>query len=119
MYDWIVDNNCKPHIIVDTSVGGCEVPEEYVLEDKRIVLNISESATWDFYIDDHYVGFGARFNGEPHKIKVPISAVTSIYEKESGAGLMLGVATPHEEPEPEPEIKEKPHLRLVVNNDEN
>jgi stringent starvation protein B len=117
LYDWCIDNKLTPHIVVDTKHGGCEVPEEYVNEDGKIILNIGEKATWDLYIDDFNVGFGARFKGEPHKIKVSTNAVVGIYDKESGAGMVFGEALPPEEPEPEPEQK-VPHLRLVVNNDE-
>ena len=119
MFDWVEDNNETPHIAVDTTVGGCQIPEEYVNDEGRIVLNVSKTATWNLVLADTYVSFGARFNKTPHEIKVPIGAVTAIYSKESGAGLLLGEATPPEKSEPEEtDTKTPPYLRLVVNNDD-
>ena len=39
IYDWIVDNNCTPHVLVDADVEGVVVPVDYVNEG-QIVLNI-------------------------------------------------------------------------------
>ena len=43
LYEWIVDNECTPHIIVDAQTPGVDVPEQYV-KDGQIVLNLSPSA---------------------------------------------------------------------------
>ncbi|MFO7326591.1 MAG: ClpXP protease specificity-enhancing factor SspB, partial [Pseudomonadota bacterium] len=40
MLDWIVDCGWTPHLIVDATVEGVEVPRQFVKEG-RIVLNIS------------------------------------------------------------------------------
>ena len=39
-YDWIVDNQCTPYIIVDAFHEGTAVPLEFV-KDGQIVLNLS------------------------------------------------------------------------------
>ncbi|RKZ36046.1 MAG: ClpXP protease specificity-enhancing factor, partial [Gammaproteobacteria bacterium] len=41
--DWILDNDCTPHLIVDADAKGAEVPRQYV-EDGKVVLNISPTA---------------------------------------------------------------------------
>lgn len=117
LHEWCIDNELTPHIVVDTTVGGSQVPEEHISEEGRIILNIGSRATWDLEIGNSNITFGARFKGEPHNVSVPTSAVLGIYDKESGAGMVFGEATAPEDPEPEPEQK-VPHLRLVVNNDE-
>jgi stringent starvation protein B len=43
LFDWIVDNNCTPYIILSAGLPGVDVPLEYV-EDGKIVLNISPTA---------------------------------------------------------------------------
>ena len=38
IYDWIVDNNCTPHVLIDAASDGVVVPEDYVTEG-QIVLS--------------------------------------------------------------------------------
>ena len=40
LYEWIVDNDCTPYLLVDAAVPGVNVPRQYV-KDGQIVLNIS------------------------------------------------------------------------------
>ena len=46
-YDWIVDNQCTPYIIVDAFHEGTEVPQEFV-KGGQIVLNIAPRAVTNF-----------------------------------------------------------------------
>jgi len=39
-YDWIVDNDCTPYIVVDAHYPEVEVPQDFVT-DGQIVLNIA------------------------------------------------------------------------------
>ena len=48
-FDWIVDNQCTPYIIVDAYHSGVEVPQEFV-KDGQIVLNIAPRAVSEFAI---------------------------------------------------------------------
>ena len=43
IYEWIVDNDCTPHLLVDVDNEGVDVPQSYVT-DGQIVLNISLNA---------------------------------------------------------------------------
>ena len=43
MFDWIVDNDLTPYLLVNADYPGVEVPMEHVNEG-RIVLNISPKA---------------------------------------------------------------------------
>ena len=40
LYEWILDSDEVPNILVDTEVAGVIVPTEYV-QDGQIVLNLS------------------------------------------------------------------------------
>ena len=62
MHEWIVDSGCTPHIVVDASVPGVEVPRQYV-QDGKIVLNVSVSATSDLVLGSDEVCFRGRFGG--------------------------------------------------------
>ena len=50
LYDWIIDNNCTPYVLVDAFCENVEVPQDYV-KDGQIVLNISPNAITDLSID--------------------------------------------------------------------
>lgn len=87
-YDWILDNNLTPHLVVDAMCVGVVVPPEHV-KDGQIVLNISPSACGNLIIGDVDIEFDARFSGVPRHLVVPAVAVLAIYAKENGAGTMF------------------------------
>lgn len=92
LYNWIVDSECTPHIIVDATEVAVEVPQQFV-EDGKIVLNIAPQSVVSFSMDDDAVAFNARFGGQPMQVYVPIFAIEGIYARENGAGTMF-VAEP-------------------------
>ncbi len=87
-YEWIVDNNLTPHLVVDATYNGVIVPEDYV-KDGQIVLNVSPSACGNLLIGEVDIEFDARFAGVPRHLVVPASAVLAIYARENGAGTMF------------------------------
>ena len=98
IYDWIIDNNCTPHILVNTQYPGVEVPQEHVVND-RIVLNISPQACRGLHLDNDKIVFSARFSGISVQIMVLPAAVLAIYAKENGRGMEFGEEF-HEPPPP-------------------
>ncbi len=124
LYDWILENDCTPYILVNAFADGVEVPQEHV-KDGQIVLNISPSAVQDIFIRNESVDFDGRFAGIPKRVYVPISAVMGIYAKENGQGMIFeadGVnpqpPTGSDEPDkssvtPIDGEKKKPSLRVV------
>lgn len=99
LYEWIVDNGCTPHIIVDATLPGVEVPEQYV-KDGQIVLNLSPSAVIELQLGDDNVSFNGRFGGRPTDVFIPIAAVLGIYARENGQGMAFEV---EEDNDPEPD----------------
>ncbi len=89
LYEWIVDNACTPHILVDAHGDGVQVPQQYVNKDGQVVLNISPTAVTDLLIGDSDIRFGARFGGVPTEIFVPCQSVLSIYARENGQGVVF------------------------------
>ena len=87
-YDWIVDSECTPHIIVDATQPCVEVPQQFV-EDGKIVLNIAPRSVMQFSMDDDAVAFNARFSGQPMQVYVPLYAIEGIYARENGAGTIF------------------------------
>ena len=118
MYKWLVDCESVPHIVVDTQVGICDVPEEHINEHGKIILNISPTAAQNLEIDNDRVMFFARFKGEPCSVNVPTGSVICIYDRDTGTGMTFGDAELTEEPEPEPidptlKPTKHPHLQVV------
>jgi len=87
-YDWIVDSECTPHIIVDASLPNVQVPEQFV-ENGKIVLNIAPTSVVAFSLEDDAVSFNARFSGQPMQVYVPLYAIEGIYARENGAGTIF------------------------------
>lgn len=95
LYEWILDNDCTPHLIVDAESPGVEVPRSYV-RDGKIVLSIAPRAVSDLTLGNQEIGFGARFGGTPMFVLIPVAAVEGIYARENGQGMIF----PAEDPEP-------------------
>jgi stringent starvation protein B len=89
IYEWIVDNDLTPHLLVDANADGVQVPQAHV-ENGAIVLNASPSAVRDLELGNDLVTFSARFSGTPFHIRVPIDAVQAIYARENNQGIFLG-----------------------------
>jgi stringent starvation protein B len=108
-FDWIVDNQCTPYIIVDAYHEGVEVPQEFV-KDGQIVLNIAPRAVSDFVINDVAVEFSTRFNGMPINLYLPTLSIIGIYAQENGKGMMF---------EPEDGVEPPPRPPKIVKGNSN
>ncbi len=87
-YDWLLDNELTPHVVVDVTVDGVSVPMEFA-RDGQIVLNIAPRAVASLEMTNEVVSFNARFGGIPRQVSVPMAAVLAIYARENGAGTMF------------------------------
>lgn len=87
-YDWILDSDLTPHVIVDTTYPRVKVPKNYI-EDGRIILNISPEATDQLAIGNEWIEFSASFDQAIERISFPIAAVLAIYAQENGKGMVF------------------------------
>lgn len=87
-YEWVVDNDMTPYLLVDATHANAVVPVEFV-QDGKIVLNISMTAVRHLIMDREAVSFEARFSGKPMQVYVPIEAALAVYAKENGDGLFF------------------------------
>ncbi|MCM2310716.1 MAG: ClpXP protease specificity-enhancing factor [Steroidobacteraceae bacterium] len=114
MHEWISDSQCTPHLVVDAGVTGVEVPRQYV-QDGKIVLNVSWSATAQLQLGNDELSFSGRFGGASMQVRIPIAAVLAIYARETGQGMIFADEAeppppggPPQEPAPqEPALKAK------------
>lgn len=100
LYEWIVDNGCTPHIIVDARRPGVDVPERYV-KDGQIVLNLSPSAVIELQLADDYVSFNGRFGGKPMDVFIPMRALLGVYARENGQGMAFEPDQEGDDPTPQ------------------
>jgi stringent starvation protein B len=121
MHEWISDSNQTPHVVVDASMEGVEVPRQYV-QGGKIILNVSSSATSMLSLGNEVVRFRARFGAATYDVSVPIAAVLGIYARETGQGMIFSEAdtppqppAPPSEPAPTPSDtkRTKPTLKVI------
>ena len=100
LYEWIVENDCTPYILVNAFEDGVEVPQEHV-KDGQIILNISPVAVQDLNLGNDGIDFEGRFAGIPKRVLVPMSAILGIYAKENGQGMIFDPDAPVPTPDPD------------------
>jgi stringent starvation protein B len=111
--EWLLDNQCTPHLLVNAEAPGVDVPRQYI-QDGKIVLNIGPHAVEGLRVSNDEVTFLARFSGVSQLVSLPINAVLAIYAKENGRGMMFNE---EEDNGPEPEGPDdkpvRPSLKVV------
>lgn len=120
IYEWILDNDMTPYLLVNDDHPDVVVPKEFV-EDGKIVLNISPSAVQSLALGNEDITFSARFSGKPMQVFVPIENASALYAKENGQGMIFSVSedpdivTEEEDdnPDPTPPRPSKPSLKIV------
>jgi stringent starvation protein B len=99
LYEWLVDNDLTPYLLVDANRDSVHVPTRYV-EEGRIVLNVSPSAVRDLSLANDLIAFEARFGGAAFAISLPPDAVLGVYARENGKGMLFPDEVSDERPEP-------------------
>jgi len=87
IYEWCSDCGYTPYLSVRVD-DRTRVPMEYV-KNGEIVLNVSLNATRNLTINNELIQFSARFNGVSRECSIPLEAVTGIFAKENGQGLVF------------------------------
>ncbi|NBA94636.1 ClpXP protease specificity-enhancing factor [Pseudomonas sp. R5(2019)] len=93
LYEWIVDNDCTPHMLVNAEYPEVQVPQGFA-SDGQIVLNISPTAVRQLHMDNEAVSFEGRFGGVTHSLYVPSAAILGIYARENGQGMVFELEPP-------------------------
>ncbi len=111
IYEWIVDSNMTPYLLVNANYPGAHVPVEHV-NDGKIILNVAPEAVQNLDMMGDEVHFNARFDGKPMRVLVPVAGVLAIYARENGRGMVFNDddETP---PDPEQNKTSGPNLRVV------
>ncbi len=119
LYEWIVDSDEVPYVLVDATVPGVCVPEAHI-KDNQIVLNLAPTAVRDLLIEDDVVTCGGRFSGQHFDLYLPMAAIRAIYARDTQLGMVFpeeeGLAAPQDAAtpaQPSAGSDDKPNLRLV------
>lgn len=117
IYEWIIDNEMTPYLLVDAERKGVNVPHQYV-QNGKIVLNLRPEAVVNLHLGNESITFQARFGGMPMQVQIPVNAVLAIYAKETGKGMIfdedIDGTSPPSGPAPKKDEKPKrPTLKVV------
>lgn len=116
IYEWLLDNDQTPYLMVNANEEGVVVPQDFV-ENGQIVLNIEATAVGNFRMGNDAVEFDARFKGRPFHVYLPVPAVMAIYSFENGRGMVFGKEEEDHDGGPKPTKptvkKGKPTLKVI------
>ena len=124
MYEWIVDNDLTPHLLVDATAKGVFVPPS-AIKDDRILLNIAPRAVFGLNLGNDLVSLKASFGGAQREVSFPLASVLAIYSREDiQHGIVFGAEDEVESELPpeddvaaeepvKPERKGRANLRVV------
>lgn len=99
LYEWILDNECTPYIVVAVDYPNVSVPLEFAT-DGQVTLSMSPTAVRSFSMENDFIAFSARFSGVPRDLMIPMGSVLAIFAKENGQGMAFEVTPPTDDPEP-------------------
>ena len=88
LYEWILDNENTPYILVDATSDKLVIPAG-IASDGKVVLNLSPRAVEKLEMTNEYISFSARFNGVAQDVYCPIASLMAIYARENGEGMMF------------------------------
>ncbi|MDH5649416.1 MAG: ClpXP protease specificity-enhancing factor [Gammaproteobacteria bacterium] len=97
IYQWAVDEGFTPHILVDATISGTQVPKDYV-KDGQVVLNVHPQSAVGLDMGNDSLAFSARFSGREFSLFIPMNAVLAVFAKENGQGMTFAESTSHEPP---------------------
>lgn len=114
LYQWILDNDNTPYILVDTASDQVLIPNG-IANDGKVVLNLAPSAIQNLEMTNTEISFSARFNGVAEHILVPVSALLAIYARENGEGMMFPAEAEAADSEPASEAgtAKPPTLKVI------
>jgi len=112
IYEWIIDNDLTPHLLVDAENDQAQLPQQFI-EDGKIVLNIRPQAVQGLTLGNEEIQFNARFSGKPMHIVAPIAAIMAIYAKENGKGMIFDQEDEESDKTPPPENNHQQDLLYV------
>lgn len=88
LYEWILDNDMTPHVVVNATYKDVIVPKEHV-ENGQIILSIAPESIHGLEMKNEYISFAAKFGGVSRDIYLPIMSITAVYSEENRKGMVF------------------------------
>jgi stringent starvation protein B len=121
IYQWLVDNQLTPYLMIDADFPDVLVPEHFI-EDGQIVLNVAPQAIGNLHLGNEALEFDASFSGVITHLYIPTKSVMAIYAFENGKGMVFneddidddaGPSDPNRPPPSDGPVKGRPQLKIV------
>jgi len=113
LYEWLLDNEVTPYVLVDASAESVMIPKG-IATDGKVVLNLAPSAIQGLEMTNEYLSFSARFGGVAQDVYCPMASVLAIYARENGEGMMFQPEESEQaSPADKPSKPAKPGLKVV------
>ena len=64
-YEWIVDNDCTPYVVIDAHHENVEVPQNFVTNG-QIILNIAPRAVTNFKMNNEHIKLSTLISGHKY-----------------------------------------------------
>jgi len=112
LYEWILDNDNTPYILVDTGSDQVLIPNG-ISSDGKVVLNLAPAAIQELEMSNEHISFSARFNGVAEQIYCPVSSLLAIYARENGEGMMFPAEEADDESPDEGAKPKGPTLKVI------
>ena len=90
LYEWLLDNDDVPYLVVSAQLPFVEVPQDFV-KDGQITLSIGPTAVQSLSMENEAVSFVARFGGTPRQVYIPIMAIVAVVGKATNQGMVFGL----------------------------
>ncbi|CAM3538359.1 ClpXP protease specificity-enhancing factor [Paraphotobacterium marinum] len=87
-YDWFLENDLTPYLVVNATFSEVVVPSEFI-NDGKIILNISPDALFNYHFQKESISFSATFKGVHENLYIPFSAIEAMYARENGEGIIF------------------------------
>lgn len=87
-YEWLLDNQLTPYLIIDVNVDSVIIPKTYIKFD-QIILNISPNAVQNFAFKKKKLTFYTCFSKKSYYIKLPFCSIIAIYGYENNTGIVF------------------------------
>jgi stringent starvation protein B len=90
LWEWMVDNKVRPHVLINTKHPGVVCPPQLKLQ--PTTFNISDAACAMLNISNHQITGSMRFNGKACPITFPLDSVLAIFSNDEpcrGKGMQF------------------------------
>lgn len=88
LYDWMIDSDVTPHLLVNVHTKGVIVPAQFQSQE-NLILSISPRAVVNFDIKDKGISFTTRFNGVSEDLYIPYRAMSQLISSEDQIAFPL------------------------------